>query len=140
MRSITLNDVDKLPENTNVYLVEKMSVTICNSYIDSSIHGDARDYPIYKFLKDSTGNLISDDMYPIAIIDTGDDSESSPIEDPNFKIFLTEREALTWFYKSLLEFQEDIQRFSRSINAFATNVKKTEYMTNHINSYPEDFI
>lgn len=144
MSSITLNDVDKLPANTTVYIVENFFLTICNEYENFTIHGDLDNYPIYEFLKDTTGNLVSVGSTPIEIIDNGDGSESSSIEDPKFRIFLTEREALTWYYKSLLKFQENVERsmkkYVNGLKSFVPKVAKTEYMQNHFNSYPEDFI
>ncbi len=145
MKSIELTAVAELPVGSVFYVVKKFDVIINSYNFTIDLTADlSKHNPVVKFLKTDKNHATPinplADLVAIEIIDeSGIDSSYTDVTN-HYKIFLDERDALTYLYKCLLGIRETSERFLKTMDTMLVDLNNSTYMTEHLKQFPEDFI
>src|SRR5574344_330776 len=127
MKITEIYDLSMYPNGTIFYGVCKYQIEITNT--------------IY------TMNFLIEDLTkkkPIVEIEKKDDYLyeilSKPADISKFTLFLTEREALIYLYTYLNDLENTVARLLDTCDLMIRDLKISNYMQTHLETYPEDFI
>ncbi len=136
-KKISTYNIAKVPIGTILYITGNNYASINSGEIDFAFP-PPKIKPYVKYIKHDDNYLIPVDND--IVLSNIEITTSSFFEKTNYKVFLTAREATTFYYQRFLGLRHSTEQFLEKVNNFILATNENEYILEHLKQFPEDFI